>query len=155
MLVSFLDYYRETTLAKAAGLDAAQLRWKPRETSNSLIGLITHLSYVEDWWFRECFFGEPDDPVPWGDPADDDRDFKPPPDMTFEQAEALYRGRWARSNEITEATASLDEVALHPRGAKRGVTLRWILVHMIEETARHAGHADITRELIDGALGDG
>ena len=152
MLVSFLDYYRETMVALLEGLNEEQARWRPSPTANSLLGLVSHLASVEQWWFHECLAGEPDDFPKWGDPDDFDFDFKPLPEHTIADRVELYRKEWARANEIA-AAASLDDVAKHEKGAKRGVTLRWILVHMIEETARHAGHADITRELIDGRTG--
>jgi len=152
MLISFLDYYRETMLSKLDGLTEEQARWTPAPTANSLLGLVTHLANVENWWFWECFLGKPDDLMPWGDPDDFDFDFKPLPEHTIPDRAAVYRRQWERANDIARA-ASLDDVAAHEGGAQRGITLRWILVHMIEETARHAGHADITRELIDGATG--
>lgn len=152
MLLAFLDYHRETMIAKIAGLDEQQARWAPTPTANSLLGLINHLAYVEHWWFYECFGGN--DPVlPDIFAEDRDADFKPPPDQTIGFTIERYRAECARSNEIARA-GGLDDVARHPKGVERGVTLRWILVHLVEETARHAGHADITRELIDGATGE-
>jgi uncharacterized damage-inducible protein DinB len=152
MLVAFLDYYRETMIAKLEGLTEEQARWKPAETANSLIGMVQHLAYVEQWWFRTCFAGEPDEPIP-GSEEDPDIDFKVPEDRTIEDVAAFYRSQYARANEIVKAAPSLDDFsAVDARGKPK--TLRWILVHMIEETARHAGHADITRELIDGSTGD-
>lgn len=155
MLISFLDYNRETMLLKAEGLTPEQLRWTPRDTSNSLLGLIAHIAFVEDWWFREAFLGEPQATPPW-DAPDGRLGFHVPDDLTFETAEKMYRTNWAQSNEITLAAPSLDEVVKHERlRERRGeITLRWILVHMVEETARHAGHADISREMIDGQTGD-
>lgn len=151
MLIAFLDYYRETMIDIASGLDEEKVRWTPAATANSLIGMLNHLTYVEHWWFHECLLGKPPElPDVFAD--DQDADFKPPTDQTLAFTIERYRAECARSNEIARA-ASLDDVAAHPKGATRGITLRWILVHMIEETARHAGHADITRELIDGSIG--
>ena len=151
MLVSFLDYYRETMIGMLDGLDEDQVRWTPSATANSLLGMVNHLTYVEHWWFHECFLGRDADlPDIFGE--DRDADFRPPADQTVGFTVERFRAACARSNEIT-STASLDDVAAHTHHKQRGVTLRWILVHMIEETARHAGHADITRELIDGAVG--
>jgi uncharacterized damage-inducible protein DinB len=152
MLMSFLDYFRETMIASLDGLDEAQARVTPTEQANSLLGLISHLASVEHWWFWECFRGQEPDFERWGDPEDNDFDFKPLPEHTIADRVAEYRRQFTRSNDIG-LSANLDDVAKHPEGARRGVTLRWILVHMIEETARHAGHADITRELIDGRTG--
>jgi uncharacterized damage-inducible protein DinB len=152
MLVSFLDHYRETMVMMLDDLTEEQARWAPALTANALIGMINHLAYVEDWWFNECFLGAesalPQDIFE----ADRDAEMKPPADQTVAFTIERYRQRWERSNEIA-ATASLDDVVAHEKMRARGVTLRWILVHMIEETARHAGHADITRELIDGTTG--
>lgn len=151
MLVAFLDYYRETMIATIDGLTEEQARFTPAPTANSLIGMLNHLAYVEHWWFHECFAGlEPELPDIFGD--DRDADFKPPADQTIAFTIDRYRAECARANAIV-AAADLEDVAKHERGVSRGITLRWILVHMIEETARHAGHADITRELIDGVTG--
>lgn len=152
MLVSFLDYYRETMVLMLEGLDEEQARWTPAPTANSLLGLILHLAGVEEWWFHQCFAGNASDFPRWGDPDDRDYELKPAPEHTIGYAIDLYRTNWLRANEIA-AAADLDAVGAHPRAQERGTTLRWILVHMIEETARHAGHADITREMIDGKTG--
>ena len=154
MLLTFLEYYRETMVSKVEGLSEEQARITPAPTANSLIGLISHLANVERWWFHECFAGEPEAEPSWGEDEDRDWDFKVPGDRTVADMVAWYRSEWARANDIVAAAASLDEESKHPEGSRRGTTLRWILVHMIEETARHAGHADITRELIDGSTGD-
>lgn len=151
MLVAFLEYYRETMIEKATGLSEEQARITPTPGANAMIGLISHLANVERWWFQECFLNIPEVPPSWGDPADGDWDFHVPTDRTLDEMIAWYRAEWARSNEITR-DADLDAVAARAWG-NAVVTMRWILVHMIEETARHAGHADITRELIDGAVG--
>jgi len=152
MLMAWLEFQRETMLTKIEGLSEEQARFKPAATANSLLGLITHLAHVEHWWFSECLAGNEDDFPRWGDPDDRDYDFKPTDEHTVAWACELYRSYWERGNQIA-AAASLDDVSKHPRAVERGWTLRWILVHMIEETARHAGHADITRELIDGSIG--
>jgi uncharacterized damage-inducible protein DinB len=152
MLVSFLDYFRETMCALVEDLSPEQLRWIPCDGANSIGGLIRHLVYVEEWWFHTSLLDRPRE-FPWNDDdPNPDQDFVMPDDLSGEGLVASYRAQWARSNEIIDGM-SLDTVALHERSAKRGVTLRWILVHMIEETARHAGHADITRQLIDGRTG--
>lgn len=151
MLVAFLDYYRETMIGKLEGLSEQQARWRPAATANSLISMVQHLAYVENWWFRVCFAGEPETYVfPEDDP---DADFRVPDERTISDVFALYREEYARANDVIKAARSLDEFsAIAARGERR--SLRWILLHMIEETARHAGHADITRELIDGSVGD-
>lgn len=151
-LLEWLEYEREAVINKLDGLTEEQARFQPAATANSLLALVNHLTYVEHWWLYECFLGK--DPLLPDIFADDrDADFKPPADQTIEFTVKRYREECARSDEIARAAVSIDDVARHEKYAKAGLTLRWILVHMVEETARHAGHADITRELIDGAIG--
>ena len=148
MLVAFLEFQRETLLWKVSGLSEEQARrvWTPSRTS--LLGLVKHLAYVERSWFQRTFAGR-NVHVPWraGDPGGD---FRIESDDTIMGAVAFYRAEVERSRAIT-AAASLDDVARNP---DRPHTLRRILIHMIEETARHNGHADILRELTDGATGE-
>jgi uncharacterized damage-inducible protein DinB len=151
MLVSFLDYFRETMCMFVDDLTPEQLRWTPADGSNSIASIIRHLWYVEEWWFHECLQGlKPE--LPYDPDGDQDQDFVVPDQLTATELVDTYRGVWERANAAI-AQMPLETVAKHPKGAERGVTLRWILVHMIEETARHAGHADITRQLIDGRTG--
>ncbi len=150
-LIAFLDYYRETILVKLDGLDREQLTRRLVPTRTTLLSVLKHLVDVERWWFVIVFSGEPLDPnVPAGE--DEDAEFLITDDDTAEGLVAAYRGAYARSNDIVRAAGSLDETGPGPKRADR--SLRWILVHMIEETARHAGHMDILRELIDGRTGD-
>ena len=145
LLLSFLDYYRETMVMKIEDLSEEQARWKPAPTANSLLNLIYHLAGVESWWFEGAILG--------GDPQRDrDAELSElPKEVTIASAVDRYRTAWARSNEIA-ASVELDDECRHPKVA--GMNVRWVLVHMFEETSRHAGHADITRELIDGTVGD-
>jgi hypothetical protein len=151
MLVSFLDFQRESMVMKIEGLTEEQARWKPAPTSNSMINLIQHLGWAEKWWFRINFHGEKLD-VPWTK-EDPDAELRVPDDRRIEEVVAFYRGETRRANEIVRAAPSLDERAAFTIRTDGVPTLRWIVNHMIEETARHAGHADITRELIDGKTG--
>jgi uncharacterized damage-inducible protein DinB len=154
MLLAWLDYERESVRRKVTGLTEAQARWAPASTANSLLGIVYHLAWAERWWFTSGFAGEPHmSPPAWADPNDRDWELHPHESVTLPDAVALYRKECARSDEIARAASSLDEVGKHERCVRGGLTLRWILNHMIEETARHAGHADITRELIDGSTG--
>lgn len=148
MLEAFLDYHRATLLWKVSGLSDADLRRRLVPSLTTLLGMVKHLAYVERWWFQMVFAGE-DLPVPWTK-QDPDADFRVEPDETTESILAFYHQQVARSRAIT-ATASLDDLARSPG---RDCALRWIMIHMIEETARHNGHADILRELIDGATGE-
>ena len=147
-LTGFLDYHRATLLGKIDGLSDEDLTRKLVPSETTLLGLVKHLAIVERWWFRMVFNDEQIQPYWTKD--DPDRDFRIEPNETSKEIIELYRDECDRSREITDA-ASLDDVA---RRDGRNETLRWILVHMIEETARHNGHADILREQIDGATGE-
>jgi uncharacterized damage-inducible protein DinB len=152
MLLAFLDYQRETMIWKLEGLSEEQARSVHSPKGNSIGGMVRHLAYVERNWFRGVFRGEQDLEVPWTK-EDPDADFRLPDDMTVQDVIDFYRTSYADSNEIARAAGSLDDRAVVEREGVR-VTLRWILCHMIEETARHAGHADISREIIDGSVGE-
>jgi uncharacterized damage-inducible protein DinB len=148
-LSSFLDWYRDNLVRKVEGLnrDEATRRLVPSMTT--LLGIVKHLAYVERGWFQNTFLGlslyRPDRD------GDDDAEFRIEQDETVDGILALYQREVARSREIV-AAASLDDRA--QREDRRDFTLRWIVVHMIEETARHVGHADILREQTDGAVGE-
>lgn len=150
LLTAFLDYHRQTVLWKIEGLNDTDLRRSMTPTGLSLLGLIKHLAYVERAWFQDKFAGE-DVSFPWTD-DDPDADFRIEPGETTEQILTLYKTEVERSREIT-AAASFDDIACGPRlRSKR--SLRWIIIHMIEETARHNGHVDLMREAIDGQTGE-
>ncbi len=153
MLAAFLDYHRATLLWKVDGLSEADLRRPLTPSGMTLLGLIKHLAYVERWWFQAVFAGEDVD-FPWSD-ADPDADWRVGPDEGVATILDLYRAQAARTREIV-AAATLDDDARRPRTRPPGgiQTLRWIVLHMIEETARHNGHADLMREAIDGATGE-
>ena len=152
-LTGFLDWYRATILMKIDGLTDEQARTRFVGSDTSLLGLVRHLTEVERNWFRRRLRGEDAPPLYYSD-ADPDGDFHP--DSTGRSPRPSRRtNASATSRVIVADTASLDELTVVPiSGYDAPVSLRWILVHMIEETARHAGHADILRELIDGATGD-
>jgi len=150
MLAAFLDYHRATLLHKVAGLSDAELRRSFVPSGTNLLGLVKHLAYVERWWFQAVFAGR-DAPFPWSE-SDPDADFRVEPGETAAEIIALYQQESRASREIVRH-GSLDDVAKRP-DAREPFTLRWIMIHMIEETARHNGHADLLRELIDGATGE-
>ena len=149
ILAGFLDFHRATLLWKLEGLDDEQLRRAMVPSGTSLLGMVKHLAYVERWWFQQVWAGR-EVTYPWTD-EDPDADWRIEPDETTGQVLALYDGECDRSREIVAAAGSLDEVAHLPR---RELNRRWILVHMIEETARHVGHTDILREQLDGVTGE-
>jgi uncharacterized damage-inducible protein DinB len=152
-LVQFLDYQRATLLMKAEGLDREQLNQPLPTSSLTLAGLLKHLAFVEDYWIQEVFLGRPL-PEPWASaPFDTDGDweFHSSADDDPDAVRELYEAACARGRGGIEG-ASLDAVSVGPSTSGRQFSLRWILVHMVEETARHCGHADLLREAIDGVV---
>jgi hypothetical protein len=150
-LEAWLDYHRDTLLVKCAGLTDDQLRMRSAEPSTlCLLGLVRHMAEVERWWFRRRFGGAAIGPLFYTD-EDEDLDFNgaaesdPAADFAAYQEEVLA----ART---TTMGRSLDEQFTTSDG--RTFDLRWVYIHMIEEYARHNGHADILRERIDGATGE-
>lgn len=152
MLNSFLDYHRATLVQKVSGVSEEDLRRKAVPTSSlSLLGLVKHLAYVERSWFQRWFKDE-DVFFPWT-PEDLDADFRIEPDETTAGIIRFYQEEIDKSRRIVE-TASLDDLAAKPGSHGERASLRWIMFHMIEETARHNGHADLLREAIDGVTGE-
>ena len=151
-LSAFLDHYRAIMVRKVAGLSMEDATRSFVPSGTSILSMIRHLWWVEAGWFREIFAGEDiQDPHPWT-PQDPDPEFRIQPGETVASIVAEYEAEIERCRAVV-ARSSLDDLAAKP-GERGPYSLRWIMVHMIEETARHAGHADITRELIDGAVGD-
>jgi uncharacterized damage-inducible protein DinB len=158
-LVEMLDYYRMTLLHRSWILDQTQLatRLKGHPSDLTIGGLMLHMALVEDIWFTRRLKGL-DEPEPWASaPFDDDPDWEMhiAASWTPAQIRAQFLESVARSEQITTATESLDEITVlgHPVRGEHW-NLRWILVHMIEEYARHCGHADLLREAIDGVTED-
>ncbi|GAA2620392.1 DinB family protein [Streptomyces axinellae] len=152
LLEQWLDFHRATLLAKCAGLDDEELRRASAPPSElTLLGLVRHLTDVERHWFRRVFDEEDAEPLYFTEEAPDD-DFVVGEGDTGPGALAVWREEVARARKSAQSR-SLEELGTHPR---RGtvVSLRWIHLHMIEEYARHNGHADLLRERIDGATGD-
>lgn len=144
MLLAWIGYLRSQLTANLNGVTEEEARWAPAKSTNSLLAIVQHLGYVERWWYQACFAGldvrfpsRKDDP---------DSSFDVPPDRTVDDVVAFYRGECDCSDEIIRAAPSLDQMSANPKVA---ASLRWIVTHMVEETARHAGHADITRQLLD------
>jgi uncharacterized damage-inducible protein DinB len=149
MLVAFLDWYRDNLLRKVEGLDREALTRPLVPSATTLLGIVKHLAYVERGWFRITFLGEAVSRL--HSDAFPDAEFRVEDDESVDEILALYRDEVDRARKIV-AAASLDDHAR--RMDRREYTLRWIMVHMIEETARHVGHADILREQTDGATGE-
>lgn len=148
LLCAMVDYQRSVLLRKVGGLDEDDLRRTMTPSGLTLLGLVKHLAYVERYWFQEVFAGATVT-MPWSD-DDPDADWRPEPGESAPEIVSLYLREAERSREVT-AAADLDTMSALP-GVP--VSLRWLLLHMLEELARHLGHADLMRELIDGATGD-
>ena len=150
MLDAWLEFHRSTLLLKCEGLDDAARKSRPVPTSLlSLHGLLRHMAEVERNWFRRVLLSEAATPPIWFDPAIEDSELVPLDDAEWEADLAA----WTAECDASRAAAQgrqLDET-----GLRRGhpCSLRWIYIHMIEEYARHNGHADLIRELVDGSVG--
>ena len=148
-LAAALDRHRDVVVWKLQGLDEEEAR-RPRVPSGtSLLGLVKHLTWVEYGWFCDTFGHR--NPLPAFDEDDPEADLRVEPGETVADILAGY----ARAR--TAADAVIREYDVGATGTARSgatVTLRWVLVHMLEETARHVGHLDILRELTDGTTGD-
>ena len=150
MLESWLEFHRATLLIKCEGLGDAGRKSRPVPTSKlSLHGLVRHMAEVERNWFRRVLLREPDAPSIWYDDAVEDSELVPLDDADWPSDVAAWQA---------ECEASRMAAAAHPlddTGIRHGepCSLRWIYVHMIEEYARHNGHADLIRELVDGSVG--
>ena len=151
LLEAFLDYHRATILLKAEGLSEAEQQRSLTPSGTSLLGLIKHLTYVERWWFQWIWAGDDVD-FPWTE-EDRDADFRIEPGESSAQILSFYRAETERNRGIT-AEAELETEARRNHQGEGRPRLRWVLLHLIQETARHNGHADIVRELIDGTTGE-
>ncbi|MFF4195204.1 DinB family protein [Nonomuraea sp. NPDC001831] len=150
VLGNWLEWHRGTLAVKCAGLTDEQLRLRSAEPSSmSLLGLVRHMAHVERVWFRRVLNGE-GIPRLWNKDVDNDADFNDVDDASVEEAFTTWQDEIERARTIS-AAKPLDAVA--DRNGQ-DCTHRWILVHMIEEYARHNGHADLLRERIDGATGE-
>ncbi len=150
MLEEWLEYHRQTLEWKCEGLTDAQLRERSVPPSSmSLLGLVRHMADVELNWFRRVLGGEPAPGLFWT-PDNEDGEFNDVDDASVEVAFAAWNDECANARKVAA------QMQLEDTGERRGekVSLRWVYVHMIEEYARHNGHADFLRERIDGATGD-
>lgn len=157
-LVAFLDYYRAALLDRAHGLSDEQFQVALGPSTLTLSRLIGHMSHVERWWFQDRFDGDdpPDLPPGFDFDTDPDAEMAHAQTLTGPQLLAQFNEAVADSRRRVEAAPSLDQRSArpHPRRTDEYWNLRWILVHMIEEYARHCGHADLIRESIDGDVAD-
>ena len=152
MLDAWLDYHRATLAVKCEGLSDDQLRAQAVPPSSlSLLGLVRHMGEVERSWFRRVLSGEQAPPRYFSD-ENLDGDFDDVAGADVAEAFGYWRDECAHARERVAAAPSLDATGTGRRGET--YSLRWIMVHMIEEYARHNGHADLLRERIDGTVGD-
>jgi pimeloyl-ACP methyl ester carboxylesterase/uncharacterized damage-inducible protein DinB len=158
-LLGFLDYQRATLEWKCSGLDPDGLQVTVAASPMTLGGLLKHLAYVEDLWFSRFLHGQdrqpPWDTVDWK--ADPDWDWHSAAEDTPEQLRSLWRNAVDRSRALVAealATGGMDQLAKRTWPDGRAPSLRWIVCHMIEEYARHNGHADLLRESVDGSTGE-
>ncbi len=156
-LVGFLDFYRIVLRRKIEGVGEAEARLAACPPSDmSLIGLIRHMAEVERIWAKRELAGRPDEPLFSGDAhpdGDPDGDFHPPAVATIAEALDAHRIEVTDADAIY-AAAALDDLVRADHDDRPRYSLRWIYVHLIEEYARHCGHADLLREAIDGLTGD-
>ncbi|HZX55603.1 MAG TPA: DinB family protein [Ilumatobacteraceae bacterium] len=158
-LLGFLDYQRATFAWKCRGVDSAGLNATIAASSMTLGGLLKHMAFVEAHWFNGSLFdrelGSPWAAVDWKN--DHDWEWRTAADDSPQGLFALWEGSVARSQALVEEAirnGGLDQLARRPWSDGTVPSLRWILCHMIEEYARHNGHADLLREAVDGETGE-
>jgi uncharacterized damage-inducible protein DinB len=141
LYLRWLRYLRGAVRRKLAGLNEEEARWTPEGRLLSLLGIVNHLTHVEWRWIEGGMRGQ--------EVSRSEEEFRPGPELTVAAALAAYRERAAATERVVR-TLPLDA----PCQWGEQTDLRWVLLHLINETARHAGHADATRELLDGATGE-
>ncbi|MGH7921515.1 MAG: DUF664 domain-containing protein [Candidatus Dormibacteraceae bacterium] len=142
LLLSWLGYLRGSIVRKLHGVNEAGARWQPDDRLISLLGIVNHLTHVEWRWIDGTLRG--------AETSRSEAEFHPTPELTVGAAIAAYRERAAATDAAIHAASTLAE----PARRRPDLDLRWIVLHLINETARHAGHADATRELLDGVTGE-
>jgi uncharacterized damage-inducible protein DinB len=155
-LGEYLDYQRETILLKTEGLTSEQLGQQIPTSSLTLAGILYHLALNEEAWFEVRFAGLPEQAewqgIDWE--ADPDYEFRTALTREPEWLRSRYREACDRARQVIASAESLDQLSADALGDEGHFTLRWVMLHLIEETARHAGQADLIREAIDGVVGE-
>jgi uncharacterized damage-inducible protein DinB len=141
LYLRWLGFLRGAVVRKVAGLTEEQARWRPDGRLVPLLGVVVHLTHVEWRWIDGGFLG--------ADVSRTEAEFHPGPERTVPDVLAAYRARAAATDDAVRRLP-LDT----PCRREEGADLRWVLLHLVNETARHAGHADATRELLDGTTGE-
>ncbi|WP_104102091.1 DinB family protein [Arthrobacter sp. 08Y14] len=158
-LTGFVDYFRATVVLKAAGLSDADGAKRLLPSLTTVSGLVKHLTDVERYWFRTRLDGQRDVPTRWS-AADPDGEFRVDDNDSLAELIKDYEAACRESREVLERYDLEDRCRSRSAGEGDGdgdgdgQNVRWVLVHMIEETGRHCGHLDILRELLDGSTGD-
>ena len=142
LFLRWLRFLRGAVIAKIADLGDADARWTPDGKLISLIGIVNHLTHVEWRWIDGALLGE--------ETSRSELEFTPGAELSAPAAIAAYRERGTATSATVRSMPSLAV----PTKLNDGTDLRWVLLHLINETARHAGHADATRELLDGRIGE-
>jgi uncharacterized damage-inducible protein DinB len=141
LFCEWLRFLRSAVLRDLADLSEQQAHWQPDGGLLSVLGVVNHLTHVEWRWIDGAFLGQT--------VSRSEDEFSPGPELTVTRAEATYQQRQSTTEAVVRTAGSLD--APCSRGEQN---LRWVLLHLINETARHAGHADATRQLLDGTTGE-
>jgi uncharacterized damage-inducible protein DinB len=144
MARGWLVHLRESAILKLEGLGDNQVRWNPAPSANSLGSIVVHLAYAERLWLRVIFAGEIMD-MSWRGKM-----FVVPEGWHTHDIVTFYRDETTVTDGVLDGADNMD---LRSTGEIRPTTLRWVVTHLLEETARHIGHMDITRELLDGSTG--
>ena len=154
MLDAWLDYERATLAVKCDGLSDEELKIRAVPPSTlSLLGLVRHMADVESYWFRRVLSADPNSRIYWSD-DNPDGDFDDVADAKVEADFNCWRGECDNARAVA-ARMTLEECGERTEDEQvERISLRWVLVHMIEEYARHNGHADLLRQCIDGATGE-
>lgn len=142
LFLHWLGFLREAVIRKLKGLTEEQARWTPDGSLIPLLGIVNHLTHVEWRWIDGGMCGQ--------EVSRSEEEFTPGPELTTAAAIDAYRDRAAATDTVVGSLPSMTE----PCGFGENTDLRWVLLHLINETARHAGHADATRELLDGTTGE-
>lgn len=142
LLLRWLGFLRGAVVRKTEGLSEEQARWTPDGALISLLGIVSHLTHVEWRWIDAGMCSQ--------QVSRSEAEFTPGPELTVDTAVAAYQNRAAATDAAVRSMPSLREAC----SFGDGIDLRWVLLHLINETARHAGHADATRELLDGTTGE-
>lgn len=141
LYLDWLRWLRGAVMRKLEGLDEQQARWRPDGALIPVLGVVVHLTHVEWRWIDGGMYGI--------EVTRSDAEFRPGPQVTVPAAITAYEAQAATTESVARGLP-LDT----PCRLREGTDLRWVLLHLINETARHAGHADATRELLDGTVGE-